>query len=81
MFYTSIPFMFYISILALTSTSKPQYCHIKMLFIPQACCFFRYKVSVFSYIQQKNKVFSDSRRVLGLYFSTFVLSTLQKEGY
>lgn len=37
MFYTSIPFMFYTSILALTSTSKLQYCNIKMLFIPHAC--------------------------------------------
>lgn len=73
--------MFYTSILALTSTSKLQYCNIEMLFIPQACCFFRYKVSIFSYIQQKNKVFSDLRKVLGLYFSTFVLLTLQKEGY
>lgn len=81
MFYTSIPFMFYISILALTSTSKPQYCHIKNAVHTTTMLFFKYKVSIFSYIQQKNKVFSDLRRVLGLYFSTFVLSTLQKEGY
>ena len=37
MFYTSIPFMFYISILVLTSIGKLQYCNIEMLFIPHAC--------------------------------------------
>lgn len=57
MFYTSIPFMFYISILALTSTSKPQYCHIKMLFIPRACCFSDTKLVFFLIYNKKTRFF------------------------
>ena len=57
MFYTSIPFMFYISILALTSTSKPQYCHIKMLSIPQPCCFSNTKLVFFLIYNKKTRFF------------------------
>lgn len=57
MFYTSIPFMFYISILALTSTSKPQYCHIKMLFIPQPYCFSNTKLVFFLIYNKKTRFF------------------------
>ena len=57
MFYTSIPFMFYISILALTSTRKPQYCHIKMLFIPQPCCFSNTKLVFFLIYNKKTRFF------------------------
>lgn len=57
MFYTSIPFMFYISILALTSTCKLQYCNIKMLFIPQACCFSDTKLVFFLIYNKKTRFF------------------------